>query len=46
MRIRVSEIFRVFLHWLDIIEEFSKISKRMTELPEKDKKFEWKWVLV
>jgi hypothetical protein len=37
----VSAIFRVFLDWLDIIEGFSKISKPMTELLEKDKKFEW-----
>jgi hypothetical protein len=37
----VSVIFRVFLDWLDIIEGFLKISKPMTELLEKDKKFEW-----
>jgi hypothetical protein len=36
----VSAIFRVFLDWLGIIG-FSKISKPMTELLEKDKKFEW-----
>jgi hypothetical protein len=41
MRLRVSAIFGVFLDWLDIIEGFSKISKPMTELLEKDKKFEW-----
>jgi hypothetical protein len=41
MRLRVSVIFRVFLDWLDIIKGFSKISKPMTELLEKDKKFEW-----
>jgi hypothetical protein len=34
-------IFGVFLDWLDIIEGFSKISKPMTELLEKDKMFEW-----
>jgi hypothetical protein len=37
----VPVIFGVFLDWLDIIEEFLKISKPMTELLEKDKKFEW-----
>jgi hypothetical protein len=37
----VSAIFRVFLDWLNIIEGFLKISKPMTELLEKDKKFEW-----
>jgi hypothetical protein len=37
----VSVIFRVFLDWLDIIEGFLKISKPMTKLLEKDKKFEW-----
>jgi hypothetical protein len=37
----VSAIFRVFLDWLDIIEGFSNISKPMTELLKKDKKFEW-----
>jgi hypothetical protein len=37
----VSTIFGVFLDWLDIIEGFSKISKPVTELLEKDKKFEW-----
>jgi hypothetical protein len=36
----VSVISGVFLDWLDIIEGFSKISKPMTELLEKDKKFE------
>jgi hypothetical protein len=41
MRLRVSVIFGVFLDSLDIIERFSKISKPMTELLEKDKKFEW-----
>jgi hypothetical protein len=41
MRLQVSVIFRVFLEWLGIIEGFSKISKPMTELLEKDKKFEW-----
>jgi hypothetical protein len=41
MSLRVSVIFRVFLDWLDIIEGFLKISKLMTELLEKDKKFEW-----
>jgi hypothetical protein len=41
MHLRVSAIFKVFLDWLDIIEGFSKISKPMTELLEKDKKFEW-----
>jgi hypothetical protein len=41
MHLRVSAIFRVFLDWLDIIEGFSKISKPMTELLKKDKKFEW-----
>jgi hypothetical protein len=41
MCLRVSTIFRVFLDWLDIIEGFLKISKPMTELLEKDKKFEW-----
>jgi hypothetical protein len=34
-------IFRVFLDWLDIVEGFLKISKPMTELLEKDKKFKW-----
>jgi hypothetical protein len=33
-------IFDDFLDWLDIIEGFSKISKPMTELLKKDKKFE------
>jgi hypothetical protein len=37
----VSVIFKIFLDWLDIIEGFSKISKPMIELPEKDKKFKW-----
>jgi hypothetical protein len=41
MRLRVSAIFGVFLDWLDIIKGFLKISKPMTELLEKDKKFEW-----
>jgi hypothetical protein len=41
MRLRVSVIFRVFLDWLDIIKGFLKVSKPMTELLEKDKKFEW-----
>jgi hypothetical protein len=41
MRLRVSAIFKVFLDWLDIIEGFLKISKPMTKLLEKDKKFEW-----
>jgi hypothetical protein len=31
----------VFLDWLGIIEGFSKISKPMIELLEKDKKFKW-----
>jgi hypothetical protein len=34
-------ISRVFLNCLDIIEGFSKISKPMTELLEKDRKFKW-----
>jgi hypothetical protein len=34
-------IFRVFLDWLGIIEGFSKISKLMIELLEKDRMFEW-----
>jgi hypothetical protein len=42
MHVQVSVIFRVFLDWLDIIEGFLKVSKPMTELLEKDKKFEWK----
>jgi hypothetical protein len=33
--------FEVFLDYLDFIEGLSKISKPMTELLEKDKKFEW-----
>jgi hypothetical protein len=37
----VLAIFRVFWDWLDIIEGFSKISKPITELLEKDKKFKW-----
>jgi hypothetical protein len=41
MCLRVSTIFRVLLDWLDIIEGFLKLSKPMTELLEKDKKFEW-----
>jgi hypothetical protein len=41
MHLQVSVIFGVFLDWLDIIEGFSKVSKPMTELLEKDKKFEW-----
>jgi hypothetical protein len=41
MCLRVSAIFRVLLDWLDIIEGFLKLSKPMTELLEKDKKFEW-----
>jgi hypothetical protein len=41
MRLRVSAIFRVLLDWLDIIEGFLKISKPMTKLLKKDKKFEW-----
>jgi hypothetical protein len=41
MRLRVSVIFKVFLDWLDIIKGFLKISNPMTELLEKDKKFEW-----
>jgi hypothetical protein len=45
MRLRVSAIFRVFLDSLDIIRglsnDFLKISKPMTELLEKDRKFEW-----
>jgi hypothetical protein len=41
MRLRVLVTFGVFLDQLDIIEGFSKISKPMTELLEKDKKFEW-----
>jgi hypothetical protein len=41
MGLRVSAIFGVFLDWLDIIEGFSKISKPITELLEKEKKFEW-----
>jgi hypothetical protein len=34
-------IFRVFLDWLGIIDEFSKISKPITMLLEKDKKLKW-----
>jgi hypothetical protein len=34
-------IFIVFLDCLVIIEGFSKITKPMTELLEKDKKFKW-----
>jgi hypothetical protein len=41
MCLRVSAIFRVLLDWLDIIEGFLKLSKPMTELLEKDKRFEW-----
>jgi hypothetical protein len=41
MGLRVSAIFGVFLDWLDIIEGFLKISKPITELLEKGKKFEW-----
>jgi hypothetical protein len=41
MRLQVSAIFVVFLDWVDIIEGFFKISKPMTKLLEKDKKFEW-----
>jgi hypothetical protein len=41
MRLQVSVIFRVFLDWLGIIEGFSKKSKPMIELLEKDRKFEW-----
>jgi hypothetical protein len=41
MGLRVSSIFGVFLDWLDIIKGFSKISKPITELLEKEKKFEW-----
>jgi hypothetical protein len=44
MHLRVLAIFRVFLDWLDIIEGLLKDfrrSKPMTELLEKDKKFEW-----
>jgi hypothetical protein len=41
MRLRVSAIFRVLLDWLDIIEGILKISKPMTKLLKKDKKFEW-----
>jgi hypothetical protein len=41
MHLRVSVTFRVFLDQLDIIEGFSKISKSMTELLKKDKKFKW-----
>jgi hypothetical protein len=41
MGLRVSAIFGVFLDWLDIIDGFSKISKPITELLEKEKKFEW-----
>jgi hypothetical protein len=37
----VLAIFRIFLDWLDIIEGFSKISKLMTKVLEKEKKFEW-----
>jgi hypothetical protein len=33
--------FGVFSDWLDTIEGFSKISKPMIELLEKDKQFEW-----
>jgi hypothetical protein len=33
-------IFDDFLDWLDIIEGFLKISKPMTKLLKKDKKFE------
>jgi hypothetical protein len=41
MRLRVSAIFKVLLDWLDIIEGILKISKPMTKLLKKDKKFEW-----
>jgi hypothetical protein len=41
MHLRVSVTFRVFLDQLDTIEGFSKISKSMTELLKKDKKFKW-----
>jgi hypothetical protein len=41
MRLRVSAIFRVLLDWLDIIEGILKISKPITKLLKKDKKFEW-----
>jgi hypothetical protein len=41
MRLRVSVIFGVFLDWLDNIKGFLNISKPITELLEKDKKFEW-----
>jgi hypothetical protein len=37
----VSAIFRDFRDWRNIIEGFLKISKPMTELLEKDQKFEW-----
>jgi hypothetical protein len=37
----VSATFGVFWDYLDIFEGFSKISKPMTKLLEKDKKFEW-----
>jgi hypothetical protein len=44
----VSLIFGVFMDWLVIIEGFSKITKPMTELLKKDKKFKWRpvWKLV
>jgi hypothetical protein len=41
MHVPVSPIVRVFLDYLDIIEGFSKITKPMTELLGKDKKFKW-----
>jgi hypothetical protein len=44
MRLRVLAIFKVFLDWLvyrRFIEGFSNITKLLTELLEKDKKFKW-----
>jgi hypothetical protein len=41
MRLRVSATFGVFWDYRRFIEGFSKISKPMTELLEKDKKFKW-----
>jgi hypothetical protein len=41
MCLHVSAILGVFFDWLDIIEGFLKISKPITKLLEKDKKFEW-----
>jgi hypothetical protein len=45
MRLQVSAIFKVFFgltgYYQRFIEGFSKISKSMPELLEKDRKFEW-----